>query len=206
MSNVQHIILATRNTHKTREFRKLLAPDFVVTDLSARPEVPAIIETGESFAENAILKSIGVSQRLPGLVIADDSGLEVDALNGGPGIYSARYAGEDATDRQNIGKLLNELRRRNVPAYARSARFRCVVVLAREGRLVGEFTGMVKGKIVDPPRGNGGFGYDSTFQPDGFHITFAEMADETKNCISHRAQAAEQLRQFFKTGCSQEKM
>jgi XTP/dITP diphosphohydrolase len=200
MSNVQHIILATRNTHKTREFRKLLAPDFVVTDLSAHPEFPAIIETGESLAENAILKSIGVSQRLPGLVIADDSGLEVDALNGAPGIYSARFAGEDATDRQNIDKLLDELRRRNVPACARSARFRCVVVLAREGRLLGKFTGIVKGKIVDLPRGHGGFGYDPAFQPDGFGLTFAEMAEETKNCLSHRAQAAQQLRQFFKTG------
>ena len=203
MLNLPRLILATRNAHKTHEFQELLTPDFVVTDLSAYPDVPAIIEIGESFEQNAALKSIGVSERLPGLVIADDSGLEVDALNGAPGIYSARYAGEKATDQPNIDKLLNELRARKGPADLRSARFRCVIALCCEGKLLGIFSGVVEGRIVHPPRGRNGFGYDPIFQPDGFELTFAEMPGEMKNRISHRAQAAQQLRQFLKTGCQE---
>jgi XTP/dITP diphosphohydrolase len=199
MGNLPRIILATRNPHKTREFQELVARRFAVSDLSAYPQISLPPETGITFEENATLKALGLSLCLSGSIIADDSGLEVDALDGEPGIYSARYAGEDATDQQNIEKLLHELRARHVAADARSARFRCSIALARGGKLLGIFTGVVPGKIVDVPRGHGGFGYDPVFQPDGFELTFAQMLAEMKNRISHRAQAVQQLHQFLKT-------
>ena len=193
------IILATRNLHKTREFQRLLSPEFTVRDLSAAPLVSPSSETGITFEENAVLKAIGVSRQMSGLVAADDSGLEVDALAGAPGIYSARYAGENATDQQNIDKLLHELRKRQSVRDSRSARFRCVIALARDGKFLGTFSGVVEGKIVDPPRGCSGFGYDPVFQPDGFKLTFGEMKEEVKNAISHRARAAAQLREFLRS-------
>ncbi|MGH8100438.1 MAG: RdgB/HAM1 family non-canonical purine NTP pyrophosphatase [Chthoniobacterales bacterium] len=200
MSNLPCIILATRNPHKTREFQELLGRQFAVGDLSAYPQISLPPETGTTFEENATLKALGLALHLNGPIIGDDSGLEVDALDGEPGIYSARYAGEDATDQQNIEKLLHELTARHVPADARSARFRCSIAFARDGELLGTFTGVVNGRIVDPPRGRGGFGYDPVFQPDGFELTFAEMPDEMKNRISHRAQAVQQFLQFLRTG------
>ena len=127
--NVQHLIVATRNPHKTREIQRILGADFGVRDLSAHPENPETAESGKTFEENAVLKAIAASRQLPGLVVADDSGLEVDALGGAPGIYSARYAGQNATDKQNIDKLLSELAR--IERTKRSARFRCVIALAR---------------------------------------------------------------------------
>jgi XTP/dITP diphosphohydrolase len=200
MSNLPRIILATHNPHKTREFQELFTRQFAIGDLSAYPQISPPPETGSTFEENAALKALGVSQQLSGPIIADDSGLEVDALDGEPAIYSARYAGEDATDQQNIEKLLRELSARQVAADGRSARFRCSIALARDGKLLGIFTGVVPGKIVDLPQGHGGFGYDPVFQPDGFELTFAQMLPELKNRISHRAQAAEQLCQFLKNG------
>src|SRR2546421_1202806 len=183
------LLLATRNRHKTREFRELLSHDFKVLDLSSFPEVVIPDETGRTFEQNASLKAVAASQDRHLLVIADDSGLEVDALGGAPGIYSARYAGENASDAVNVNKLLNELRAGNVISERPSARFRCVIALAQNGKLRGTFEGVVEGTIVDPPRGTGGFGYDPVFQPDGFEQTFAEMAAELKNKISHRAKA-----------------
>src|SRR5205809_2402870 len=108
---MQQLIVATHNRNKTREIQQILGPEFEVRDLSAHPEISETVESGESFEENAKLKAIAVSKKLPGLVIADDSGLEVEALGGGPGIYSARYAGAKATDKQNIDKLLEKLAR-----------------------------------------------------------------------------------------------
>ena len=201
-----HIILATRNAHKTREFQELLATEFLVTDLSAHAEIPVTAEVGESFEQNAVLKATAVSKCLPGFVIADDSGLEVDSLNGAPGVYSARYAGENATDQQNIDKLLRELKEREVARDSRSARFRCVIALARDGKFLRTFSGVVEGKIVDPPRGSAGFGYDPVFKPNGFELTFGEMMEEMKNRISHRARAAEQLRRFLKTARPEARM
>jgi XTP/dITP diphosphohydrolase len=122
-------------------------------------------------------------------VIADDSGLEVDALNGAPGIYSARYAGENATDAANVDKLLRALE----TIKQRSARFRCVIALARGGEVLETFDGITEGTIINTPRGEQGFGYDPVFQPNGFEQTFAEMAPELKNRISHRAKAAAAL-------------
>src|SRR5436853_228744 len=184
------LLLATRNRHKSSEFRELLSHDFMVMDLSSFPEVVIPDETGRTFEENASLKAVATSQDRRGkhlLVIADDSGLEVDALDGAPGIYSARYAGKTASDVENVGKLLRELSVRDIPVEKRSARFRCVIALARKGKRLGIFEGVVEGNIVDSPRGKGGFGYDPVFQPTGFEQTFAEMRPELKNKISHRA-------------------
>jgi XTP/dITP diphosphohydrolase len=183
------VVVATRNRHKTREIRHILGPEVKVRDLGAHPEVPEIRESGTSFEENAKLKALAASRQLPALVIADDSGLEVEALGGAPGIYSARYAGANATDRDKIDKLLRELARVRATGVERRARFRCVLALARNGDLLGTFEGIVEGRIADEARGDSGFGYDPIFIPDGFEQTFGELPTELKNTISHRAKA-----------------
>ena len=196
------LLLATRNAHKTREFAEILGKDFEVSDLSSVRDAPEIKETGGSFEENAILKALAVSQLRSasgGLVVADDSGLEVDALNGAPGIYSARYAGENASDEANVDKLLRELSLQNLPASKRTARFRCVTALARAGKLLGTFEGTVDGVIVDLARGRNGFGYDPIFVPEGFDRTFAELPAKIKNKISHRAKAITRLREALRS-------
>ena len=194
------LVVATRNTHKTREIQHILGPDFRVRDLGAHPEVKEIVESGISFEENAKLKALTASKQLPALVIADDSGLEVDALDGAPGIYSARYAGNNATDTDKIDKLLRELVRVRATEDGRRARFRCLVAIARNGNLIGTFEGIVEGRIADNVRGVLGFGYDPIFVPDGFEQTFGELPAEVKNAISHRAKAvhalAERLRRL----------
>lgn len=184
------LLLATRNAHKTCEFAEILGEGFHVRDLSGSDDFAPVEETGRTFAENASLKALAVAQDRQSLVIADDSGLEVDALDGAPGIYSARYAGENATDEQNIEKLSRELTGQD----SRKARFRCVIALARNGELLGKFEGTVEGTIVDLARGHCGFGYDPVFLPDGFDKTFGELPVETKNRISHRAKAIAALR------------
>jgi XTP/dITP diphosphohydrolase len=189
---MQHLIVATCNAHKTREIRRILGADFTVRDLSAYPETPETVESGKTFEENAVLKATTASRELPGLVVADDSGLEVDALEGAPGIYSARYAGQNATDKQNIDKLLAELAR--IERAKRSARFCCVIALAREGKLLGTFEGVVEGMIVDSPRGGGGFGYDPVFMPTESGKTFGQLSPTEKDRVSHRARALEKLR------------
>ncbi|HWX16554.1 MAG TPA: RdgB/HAM1 family non-canonical purine NTP pyrophosphatase [Chthoniobacterales bacterium] len=196
---MQPLLLATRNANKTREFRELLGEDFDVHDLSFFDEMAIPKENGRTFEENAMLKAVAASQdrRVQDrhlLVVADDSGLEVDALGGAPGILSARYAGETASDKENIDKLLSELARRNAPLDQRSARFRCVIALARESEILGKFEGVVEGLIVDLPRGSLGFGYDPIFVPNGFDKTFGELPIELKNRISHRARAIRAFR------------
>jgi XTP/dITP diphosphohydrolase len=186
---VIELVVATRNRHKTREIQQSLGPDFRVCDLGAYPEISEIDESGTSFEENAKLKAVAASKQLPTLVIADDSGLEVDALDGAPGIYSARYAGANATERAKIEKLLTELARVGATQDARRARFRCVVALAHNGNLLGTFEGIVEGKIANEVRGDSGFGYDPIFIPDGFEQTFGQLPAEVKNTISHRAKA-----------------
>ena len=212
---MQQLIIATRNVHKTHEIQRILGPDFAIGDLSEHPEIPEVVESGRTFKENAALKAIAASRQLPGFVIADDSGLEVDALDGAPGIYSARYAGENASDKQNIDKLLGELSRRGVwrdhgsrhhetgqvadlPHFP-SAYFRCVLALARSGQILGTFEGVVAGIIVDLARGRNGFGYDPIFLPKGFDQTFGELAPAEKDQLSHRARALEKLRAFLNT-------
>ena len=159
----------------------------------ADTDVPEIRENGTSFEENAKLKALAASRELSALVIADDSGLEVDALGGAPGIYSARYAGANATSKDKIDKLLRELARVRATNNRRRARFRCVVALARNGDLLGIFEGTVEGRITDTARGDSGFGYDPIFVPDGFEQTFGELPKQAKNNISHRAKAIRAL-------------
>jgi len=190
---MKRLLLATRNAHKAREIQEILGPEFELRDLTAYPEISEIVETGKSFEENAKLKAIAVSKELPGLIIADDSGLEVEALGGAPGIYSARYAGKNATDKENVEKLLSELARAGAKTHQLKARFRCVIALARAGKLLATFKGAVEGTIVDRPRGSHGFGYDPIFVPNEFEQTFAELPAEVKNRISHRAKAIRAL-------------
>lgn len=193
---MRQLLLATRNPHKTREFVEILGEGFEVRDLSeARGFIPAE-ETGLTFEENAVLKAMDASKHFAELVVADDSGLEVDALDGRPGVFSARYAGEYATDAENVAKLLQELSTRKAPW---PARFRCCVVLARAGQLLGTFEGVVEGIIESAPRGSTGFGYDPVFKPDGFDQTFAQISPAEKNCISHRARAISALREALLT-------
>ena len=194
------LVVATRNGHKTREIQQILGPEFNVRDLGAYPKVSQIREGGSSFEENAKRKALAASRQLPALVIADDSGLEVDALGGAPGIYSARYAGANATESDKIDKLLRKLARIRATEDERRARFRCVLALARNGNLLGTFEGIVEGRIADEVRGDYGFGYDPIFIPEGLEQTFGELPTEVKNAISHRAKAiralAVKLRQF----------
>jgi XTP/dITP diphosphohydrolase len=190
---MRQLLLATRNAHKTREFSEILGNEFDVRDLSTELDAPAIEETGATFAENAILKAVAISLRYPGLVVGDDSGLEVDALDGAPGVYSARYSGPGAKDSDNIALLLSELRKLSIER-PHSARFRCVLAVACNGKLLHTFEGVVEGAIVEPPRGTGGFGYDPVFQPAGVTETFGEIAPERKSRISHRANAIRLLR------------
>ena len=189
---MHRLLLATRNSHKTREFAEILGDQFEVCDLANALELPVVEESGLTFEANAILKAVEASKHCPGLVVADDSGLEVDALQGAPGIYSARYAGEDATDATNVAKLLGRLAECDPGLH--SARFRCSLALAQGGKVLETFEGVVEGTIVDAPRGRAGFGYDPVFQPRGFDQTFGELSPAEKDRISHRARAIQLLR------------
>jgi len=184
---MHHLLLATRNRHKTTELAAMLGPCFQVEDLNAHPEMPETPETGATFLENATLKAVAASRFFGDdrLVLADDSGLEVDALDGAPGVLSARFSGEGATDLKNLELLLVKLQ--GVPN--RAARFRCVIALARAGELAASFDGACEGQIIDAPRGKDGFGYDPVFVPEGGTLTFAEIPAEAKNSMSHRAKA-----------------
>jgi XTP/dITP diphosphohydrolase len=192
------LLLATRNQHKTREFAQLLGPNFTLRDLTSEHALPEILETGRTFEENAVIKAIVISKIFPDqVVIADDSGLEVKSLEGAPGIFSARYAGEKASDRRNVEKLLCELQ----GTTERSARFRCVIALAKNGELITTVAGEVAGTITKSPRGESGFGYDPIFIPEGFEETFAELPSDAKNAISHRAKAVVELVRYFNIEC-----
>ena len=204
------LILATRNAHKTAEIRAMLGDRFEVLDVTAFPECPHIEETGTTFLENARLKALGISARLDGWVLADDSGLEVDALNGAPGVHSARFAALDtgqpgnSPTAENNAKLLRLLG--DMPLDRRTARFRCVLALtpvprptggmkAEECRMQTElFEGTCEGRIDVAPRGRCGFGYDPLFVPAGYDRTFGELDEAIKNKLSHRARALALLR------------
>ena len=197
----QKILLATRNAHKTQEVRAILGPGWSVEDLLSHPALPEVEETGTTFAENAALKALAGSRHFPeGWVIADDSGLEVDALGGEPGVYSARYAGPDADDEANRQKLSRELRAvlRLRSGDIMTARFRCGIAVARGGELAGQFDGVVEGMVIPVSRGEGGFGYDPMFIPAGYQDTFAELPAEIKNRLSHRALALRQAAEFLR--------
>jgi XTP/dITP diphosphohydrolase len=190
---MRSLVIATRNGHKTRELAAMLGPEWMIEDLTGRPELPEPDENGATFEENAIIKALAASRALPGLVLADDSGLEVDLLEGAPGVRSARYAGEKATDKENRDRVLEELARSNHAAEEPvKARFRCVIALAEGGEILGTFSGSVEGRITLAEAGAGGFGYDPLFIPEGYSQRFAELDAETKNRLSHRARAMEQ--------------
>jgi XTP/dITP diphosphohydrolase len=175
------IYCATTNPGKLREFR-LVAPDFDIQPL-AGVETPE--ETGATFEENAILKASHYGAHTAGYLFADDSGLEVDALDGAPGVHSARFAGPDATDADNNALLLERLR----GIENRTARFVCVIALVNNGKLVKTFRDVVEGTIVDAPRGSNGFGYDPLFFVPFLAQTFGEAPIERKMKLSHRGQA-----------------
>lgn len=190
------IILATRNLHKLKEIREIMF-DLPVELLSLRdfPGLPDVEETGETFIENALIKAETI-YRLTGLLsIADDSGLEVYALKGAPGIHSARFAGPRRDPRANNEELLRRLK--DVADEQRGAQFRCVAAIV--GRSFKEvLEGIVRGRIANEPRGDQGFGYDPLFIPEGYDQTFAELGEEIKNKISHRALAFEKVKEVIK--------
>lgn len=233
------LLIATRNAHKTAEIHGILGSRFRLLTLKDFPNAPTVVESADTFAGNAAKKAAelaawlakenstaNVQHPMPDFVLADDSGLEVDALNGAPGVHSARFAALDRSanassassaqnspDAENNAKLLRLLK--DVPLEKRTARFRCVIALAivpeekirsaspvcyLDEQETLTFDGECDGQIQFAPRGRGGFGYDPLFVPDGFTQSFAELGDEVKNNLSHRAQALAKLKRFFDTG------
>lgn len=190
-SSPRRLLVSTRNLHKVAEIREILGREFDVLDLSAVSGVGEVEETGTTFEENAALKALAASERFDGWVVADDSGLEVDHLGGAPGVLSARFSGQGATDASNRELLLAKLA--GAEGRERAARFRCVMVLARGNKKLAAFTGSVEGLITRTEKGAGGFGYDSLFVPDGHDKTFAELGADVKNTMSHRARALREL-------------
>ena len=191
------IVLATRNKKKIEEIKRIAA-DLPVTILSLDnfPNCPETVEDRDTFEENAVKKAAEVCQCTGKPALADDSGLEVDALNGAPGVYSARYAGSTSgNDIRNYEKLLAELK--DVPDDKRGAKFVCCMALVFTDGTVKTFFGYSKGRIGREPRGKTGFGYDPVFIPNGHERTFAEMSGEEKDRLSHRGKALEKLADFL---------
>ena len=191
------LVLATRNQGKVREISDILKNQNGIELLSLRnfPDAPDVVEDGKTYEENAIKKASALAEYTGHLTIGDDSGLAVDALDGAPGVHSARYAGENASDRDRIIKLLNALQ--DVPDDRRSGRFICAVALAEPLAQVQVVRGVCEGRIIHAPRGVSGFGYDPIFVPVGYDKTFAELGDEIKNEISHRAKALDEARKLL---------
>ncbi len=192
---MKKLIVATGNTHKTEEIGAILGAEYEVSDLSLYPGLPSVEETGTTFLENATLKAVQISEQVEGIVLSDDSGLEVDSLDGAPGVYSSRYAGEDGNDAANNSKLLTELQ----GVKDRTARFRCVMVLAKAGERLAYFDGAVEGRIIDRKKGCGGFGYDPLFMPEGYDQSFAELGEAIKNSMSHRARAMVPVKKWLES-------
>ncbi len=185
-----YIVVATGNAHKVEEYRKLLADQKVeLKSLLDYPGFPGVEEDGATFRENAAKKALAACRYCDVPAFADDSGLEVEALDGAPGVYSARYA---ATDPERIARLLGELEGKE----NRRARFVCAIAIAVNGEVIETFEGEVRGVIAAAPRGEHGFGYDPVFIPDGYDQTFGELDAETKNKISHRANAFARAMEF----------
>jgi XTP/dITP diphosphohydrolase len=193
---MQTLLIATHNAHKTREIAQMLGSTWEVRELSSLSHAPEIREIGASFEENAAQKALSISRQFHGLVLADDSGLEVDALGGAPGVHSARFAGPRATDEDNRLLLIKKLK--ELGGEEASARFRCVMVLASRGSMLGSFAGAVEGSVIPQERGHGGFGYDSMFIPNGYDQTFAQLAPVKKNSLSHRARALRKVMEFLR--------
>lgn len=193
---MKRLLIATGNKHKTGEIRAMLGDGWCVEDLTAHPGLTAAEETGDTFESNATLKALHISAAVPDvLVLSDDSGLEVDALGLAPGVRSARYAGEKATDADNRARLKRELAAITLtgarPPF--TGRFRCCMALARNAESLGVFTGSVEGTLLQEEEGAGGFGYDALFVPRGHDASFGVLPSEVKNTLSHRARALEKV-------------
>jgi XTP/dITP diphosphohydrolase len=188
------IVLATRNKKKVEEIRRITSGMKVsIFTLEDFPGCPDVVEDGTTFEENAIKKALVTVKYTNKPALADDSGLEIYSLKGSPGILSARYAGENATDMKNVEKLLKEMK----STQDRQGRFVCCIALAFPGRGVDVFYGYSEGAIGMEPKGLNGFGYDPVFYPEGYNKTFAEMSDVEKDSLSHRGKALEQFRQYL---------
>ncbi len=193
---LKELIFASHNKGKIKEIRELLTPLNITVKTSDDIEIPDVEETGTTFAENSLLKSSAIAKMTGIACIADDSGLCVDALNGAPGVYSARYAPNRDFDK-GMEKLLTEMKESS--NKSRSAHFSCVISLAYPDGKYEIFEGRVDGHIAEKKQGNGGFGYDPLFIPDGFDKSFAELGSEIKNNISHRARAMQKLLAYLKS-------
>lgn len=198
MSN-RRLLIATRNQGKLQEIRDLLEElPLELCDLNSLPAVASVAETGSTFAENASLKAMGYALHAVVLTLADDSGLEVEALGGAPGVLSARYAGDGASDSERVEKLLSELKK--IDVGNRAARFVSVVAISDlSGEILNVSNGVCNGAIADVPHGTNGFGYDPIFVPEGFDQTFAELTPLEKNRISHRARALKGATEFLRS-------
>lgn len=206
--SVMEIVLATRNKKKIEEMQRILSGiDINILSMDDFPSCPEVEEDMDTFEGNAVKKAISAARFTNKVAVADDSGLEVYALNGDPGVRSARYAGEKANDSANIEKLLKEMR--NIPDGQRGARFVCCIALAfpddlpvtsfiEEGRgKISTFFGFAEGVIGKEPKGKMGFGYDPVFYPKGHNKSFAEMSPEQKDALSHRGNALEKLKKYL---------
>jgi len=188
------LVFATHNKHKLKEIREILEPLHEIkglTDLQFFDDIP---ETGDTLEENADIKSMTIWEKFGLSCFSDDTGLEVEALNGAPGVYSARYAGEGCSFEDNMNKLLQALKGEK----NRKARFRTIVSLVLNGETK-HFEGIVEGVILESPQGEEGFGYDPIFKPNEANLSFAEMSSAAKNEISHRGRAIRKLTDFLKT-------
>ncbi len=189
---MKKIVFATNNEHKLRELKEILSGKFEILglkDIGCNEDIP---ETAETIEENSMQKAEYVYRKYNIDCFADDTGLEIEALNGRPGVYSARYAGEEKNMEKNIEKILSELKDKT----NRKARFKTVISLILNDEKY-QFEGIVNGEIIKSKQGAGGFGYDPVFMPEGYKITFAEMSSEEKNLISHRGRAVQKLIEFL---------
>lgn len=184
---------ATTNPGKLLEFRLAAQGRIEIEPLPGLAALPACVEDGATFEDNAVKKALHYSRFAPGPLFADDSGLEVDALGGAPGVLSARFSGPGATDRANNAMLLEKLRGQT----NRAARFVCVIAVAERGRLIGTFRGEAEGRILEEPRGEAGFGYDPLFYYEPYGCTFAELDGERKFAASHRGRALRAMLAYF---------
>jgi XTP/dITP diphosphohydrolase len=197
------ILAATTNPGKVREIKDALEGlSFEVRTLADYPDLSVFPEAGRTFEENARGKCLFYSRAAEGLVLAEDSGLEIAALNGAPGVYSARFSGEDATDDKNIDTVLGLLA--EVPPAERGARFVCCVALSHRERIVAEIRGMVEGTIAAERRGRAGFGYDPIFYYPPAAKTFGQLTPEEKNAVSHRGRALRELKSFLERYLSEQ--
>jgi XTP/dITP diphosphohydrolase len=194
----ERLAIASRNAHKLRELGRICAEwpvEWITVESHDPSAFPDVEETGATYLDNALLKAARVAEALDVPAIADDSGIEVDALGGGPGPRSARYAGEHASDEQNLDALLRALR--GVPAGGRTARYRCVAATAWPDGSTAHAEGVCEGALVARRRGARGFGYDPVFVPAGWDETMAELTDEQKDRISHRGRAFRALAELL---------